>query len=192
MLQSASAEDYARTAHYYQHRKYGGGPYITHPEMVAKLAKSFGLIDYVVQAAWLHDVVEDTIITLDDLRSAGFHNRVVKIVSEVTSPSKQPKYRHQNRAERKKIDNEYLSKASFAGRTLKLLDCYHNLSDMLYINDGFKYVFAEETKTLLKAIVSPLNPLHQTLYVAISTLIRTILCQQYSINEMGIDKWEWQ
>lgn len=53
-----------------------GAPYIGHPERVA----AAGGDERVVAAAWLHDVVEDTDVTPDDLRAAGIPDDVVTAV----------------------------------------------------------------------------------------------------------------
>ena len=57
-----------------------GYPYIMHP---LHLAESFFDEDSVV-VALLHDVVEDTSVTLDDLKKAGFDDRVVQALSLLT------------------------------------------------------------------------------------------------------------
>lgn len=64
-----------------------GEPYITHPRRVAQR------VWYLVSArqrrtaqaaAWLHDVVEDTTTTLDDLAEAGFPDDVLDVVDRLT------------------------------------------------------------------------------------------------------------
>ena len=51
-----------------QRRKYTGLPYIVHPEAVAELVEATGAGPEVVAAAWLHDVVEDTPVELEQIR----------------------------------------------------------------------------------------------------------------------------
>jgi (p)ppGpp synthase/HD superfamily hydrolase len=55
-------------------------PYISHPEFVA--SKVTG--DEAKAVAWLHDVVEDTTVTFDDLRAAGLSGVVVESVDAIT------------------------------------------------------------------------------------------------------------
>ena len=57
-----------------------GKPYIEHPARVAQAVQG----DDAKAVAWLHDVVEDTPITLDDLRLGGFSGRVVRGVDAMT------------------------------------------------------------------------------------------------------------
>lgn len=62
------ARNIAIKAHQGQTR-WGGEPYITHPEAVAKAVAHLGPVFEAV--AWLHDVLEDTETTLDDLKQSG-------------------------------------------------------------------------------------------------------------------------
>lgn len=61
-----------------------GAPYIGHPARVAGHAAAAGGDERVVAAAWLHDVVEDTDVTPDDLRAAGVPDDVVAAVLAVS------------------------------------------------------------------------------------------------------------
>ena len=67
-----------------QTRKATGAPYIVHPEGVAKIVKDFGGDDEQIQAAWLHDTMEDTGTWEEDLREK-FGDRVADLVSELTN-----------------------------------------------------------------------------------------------------------
>jgi guanosine-3',5'-bis(diphosphate) 3'-pyrophosphohydrolase len=76
------AYELARDAHAGQTRK-SGEPYVQHPVAVAKIVAELGLDDVTVSAALLHDAVEDTGVTLDDLTQA-FGPDVAAIVDGVT------------------------------------------------------------------------------------------------------------
>lgn len=83
---AAAAAQLARRAHEGQTDK-AGAPYISHPERVAAAAGSAApaAVRAQVQAvAWLHDAVEDTTVTLDDLRAEGFPQPVVDGVDAMT------------------------------------------------------------------------------------------------------------
>lgn len=73
------AHDVATIAHAGQVDR-AGKPYIGHPARVAARQRS----DVAISAAWLHDVVEDTAITLADLRQGGFDRRVVEAVDALS------------------------------------------------------------------------------------------------------------
>jgi guanosine-3',5'-bis(diphosphate) 3'-pyrophosphohydrolase len=76
------AHEVAHAAHSEQRRK-SGEAYITHPIAVATIVADLGLDDVTVAAALLHDAVEDTGVTLDDL-TADFGATVSGIVDGVT------------------------------------------------------------------------------------------------------------
>jgi GTP pyrophosphokinase len=72
----------ARVAHEPQRRK-SGEPYILHPLAVAMVIAELGLDDHCIAAALLHDAVEDTGLTLDDIE-IGFGPDVAALVDGVT------------------------------------------------------------------------------------------------------------
>lgn len=74
-----TAESIARRAHEGQTDK-AGKPYIEHPAWVAAHVDG----DEARAAAWLHDVLEDTDATADDLARAGIPERVVAAVRALT------------------------------------------------------------------------------------------------------------
>lgn len=89
-----------------------GLPYILHPFSVA-----FGMADEnTACAALLHDVVEDTSVTLDDIRAAGFPEEVVRAVSLLTHAEGVP-YEDYVRA----------IKPDPVARAVKLADLRHNM-----------------------------------------------------------------
>ena len=61
-----------------------GAPYITHPARVAARVRDAGGGVRAEAVAWLHDVVEDCGVTLDDLRGQGFDDGVVAAVDALT------------------------------------------------------------------------------------------------------------
>lgn len=72
------AKQVATAAHNGQTRR-GGDPYITHPTRIAAR-----VVDRLKPIAWLHDVVEDTDIAIDNLRSMGFPDYVLNAVDLLT------------------------------------------------------------------------------------------------------------
>ncbi len=60
-----------------------GEPYITHPLAVAGIVARYGMDDVTIAAALLHDAVEDTVITLDEIEE-DFGVEVRDIVDGVT------------------------------------------------------------------------------------------------------------
>lgn len=77
------AKDVAAKAHEGQVDK-AGVPYIDHPRRVAERVEQVDGRPEAVAVAWLHDVVEDTATTLDDLRAGEFGEHVVAAVDAMT------------------------------------------------------------------------------------------------------------
>lgn len=139
----------ARKAHAGQMRKYTGRAYIEHPARVAQAVWCIeGSTPEMVAAAWLHDVVEDTSVGLEEIRSL-FGNGVADLVDWLTNPSKGMSL---PRAERKRIDRDHLAKAPREAKIIKMLDCLDNLSEMDAAPAGFKKLYGEESLLLAQAI----------------------------------------
>lgn len=61
-----------------------GQPFIGHPVRVAQITKELGGNEFAQQAALLHDIIEDTPMTMEDLKEYGFHQEVLDILYYVT------------------------------------------------------------------------------------------------------------
>ena len=77
----ARAREFATAAHEAvgQLRKYTNDPYIVHPAAVAAIVETVPHTPEMVAAAFCHDVVEDTRVTLDEVR-AEFGNEIAKLI----------------------------------------------------------------------------------------------------------------
>ena len=100
-------------------------PYINHPIALADLlVNEGGVTDVeVLCAALLHDTVEDTATTPEELTDA-FGARVAGIVAEVTDDKRLPK------AERKRLQVEHAAGLSREAKLVKLADKTCNLRDV--------------------------------------------------------------
>lgn len=99
-----AAYEYAREAHEGQERKGDGSPYINHPSELARLLHSAGHGDEEILAAtFLHDVVEDTDTTLEEIEEAfGAGVRgLVEVMTEdkVIEPYERRKEHHRDQVE---------------------------------------------------------------------------------------------
>lgn len=100
-------------------------PYINHPISVADRLSKASVTDVnVLTAAILHDTVEDTETTLDELR-AQFGETIATIVDEVSDDKTLPKER------RKQLQIEHAPHCSHSAKLVKLADKLDNLSDLL-------------------------------------------------------------
>lgn len=137
-----AAYEYARKAHEGQFRK-SGEPYISHPVSVALIvAKELGLGANPVIAAFLHDTIEDTACTLDDVRER-FGDDVAFLVDVVTK-KKKAKY-----DKSKQIDNyrQILSSVQYDVRAIlvKLADRMHNMRTLQSMRPDKRMKIAGET-----------------------------------------------
>ena len=120
----------ARTAHEGQFRK-GGEPYIMHPVAVATIiAEDFMMDANSVAAGLLHDVVEDTDTTIDDIRRE-FGDDVAFLVQVVTKP----KSHTPGQADRAKQENNFRQLLDSMRRDIravliKLADRLHNMRSL--------------------------------------------------------------
>ena len=87
-----------------QKRKYTGEPYIVHPAEVAMITIRLKGTPEMVAAAWLHDVVEDTQVSIDVVKML-FGDHVADLVGWLTDVSKPE---DGNRAARKAIDRQHI------------------------------------------------------------------------------------
>lgn len=98
-----AALEQARTDHEGQVRNGSGGmPYIEHPMRVAALLDEHGYGEEVLAAALLHDVVEDSETTLDELREK-FGGEVVGLVGAMTDDESIDDYRQRKAEHRERL-----------------------------------------------------------------------------------------
>jgi len=161
------ARKYAEAAHSSidQRRKYTNDPYIVHPAAVAKLVSTVTDNVEMICAALLHDVVEDTTVTLDQIRSE-FGDIVAQLVSELTDVSV---LADGNRKIRKAIDREHTRQASPEAKTIKLADLIDNARSITQHDRGFARVFMEEKRLLLDVLQEG----DQSLYIMAEELVRS-------------------
>jgi len=139
------ALDFATIAHAGQKRKYTGEDYIVHPIEVAKIVKSVAHTPQMVAAALLHDVVEDTDVSLEDI-SIKFGPDIADLVSDLTDVSKPE---DGNRAARKALDRAHTARASAAAKTIKLADLISNSRSIVEFDPHFAKVYLKEKALLL-------------------------------------------
>lgn len=136
------AYKFAETAHEGQKRK-SGEPYITHSASVGLMLAEMGMGPRTISAALLHDTLEDTEVTNDDIREA-FGPEILFLVDGVTKLSSVRYYgsdRH----------NESLRKLFVATSQdirvliIKLVDRLHNMQTLDYVDEQKRQRIARET-----------------------------------------------
>lgn len=144
---------FAAKAHLGQVRKYVAAPemvpYIFHPAAVADIVRDFGGTESMICAAWLHDVVEDTPVTLADIdreftRESG-HGiaELVGWLTDVARPS------DGNRKARVKLNREHSWAAPVEAQVCKVADCIHNTYRIYVLAPKFAPIFMAEIKELM-------------------------------------------
>jgi len=132
-----------------QVRKYTGEPYVTHPIRVMNLVSTVIKDEKVLAAALLHDVIEDTAITKEDI-ALEFGVDVADMVVALSDP---PKVEGgPNRKARKAMDRDRLSKASASVQTVKVADMIDNTESIVAHDPKFSKVYLEEKRLLLQVL----------------------------------------
>ncbi|MBT4866543.1 MAG: bifunctional (p)ppGpp synthetase/guanosine-3',5'-bis(diphosphate) 3'-pyrophosphohydrolase, partial [Planctomycetaceae bacterium] len=113
-------------------RKATDTPYITHPASVAMILIRAGFTDdCLLAAALLHDVVEDTDCTLDELADA-FPPAVVEYVAALSEQKLDESGENRSWRIRKEEHVAEVAAAPLAARAIVLADKLHNLTAMCY------------------------------------------------------------
>jgi (p)ppGpp synthase/HD superfamily hydrolase len=131
-----------------QLRKYTYEPYIVHPAEVAGIVASIGGTESQIAAAWLHDVVEDTGVTIEVIR-AEFGDEIATLVGWLTDVSRPEQG---NRAVRKAIDRAHTAAAPGAAQTVKLADLISNTRSIVEHDAKFAETYLSEKRELLKVM----------------------------------------
>lgn len=117
MFTREQASALCHLGHANQSRRGVVNTYSAHPVAVAKLVESFGGSETAIMAAYLHDLVEDTDMTYDDLASKGVSPEVIEILRVVTRLPDEDSRTHFNRV---------LASDNIDVLYVKAYDNYHN------------------------------------------------------------------
>ncbi len=115
----------ASKAHDGQYRKLTNIPYITHPLGVSLILMRIGAREELVAAGILHDTVEDTELTLADIKD-GFGDEVAELVDGCSEPDKSLSWEA-----RKEHTISVLQTASEDTRTVVCADKLHNIRSII-------------------------------------------------------------
>lgn len=124
------AIELAARAHHNQVRKGTEIPYIVHPLAVASWLIRYNCPEYIVIAALLHDVVEDTPVSIDELRS-NFGREVAELIVALSEPDKRASWE-----ERKAHTINYLEKQ--ANDDVLLIALADKLDNIRAIREGLE------------------------------------------------------
>ena len=136
-----------------QLRKYTMEPYIVHPAEVVEILRTVDPTEEMMAAAWLHDTVEDTGVTLETIR-AEFGDAVADLVGWLTDVSRPD---HGNRAQRKAVDRAHTAAAPAEAQTIKCADMISNTRSIVAHDPKFAQTYLAE-KRLLLAVMTRADP----------------------------------
>lgn len=129
-------------------RKYTGDPYWVHLDGVVAIVRTVPHTPIMLCAGYLHDTVEDTGTTLDEIREH-FGAEVADLVEMLTDVSRpEDGLRHHRKAK----DRAHTAQASPQGKTLKLGDMIENTSSIVQHDRNFAAVYLPEKALLLDVL----------------------------------------
>lgn len=149
------AYDFAKEKHGDQLRK-SGEPYIIHPVQVAYILAGLELDDATICAALLHDVAEDTDVTIKDLEKE-FSTEIAEMVDGVTKLGNL-KY---TSAEEQQVEN-YRKMFLAMGKDIrviliKLADRLHNMRTLKFLRRDRQIAISKETQDLYAPLANRLG-----------------------------------
>ena len=140
----------AKSAHTGQRRR-SGAPYIDHPVQVARMACTLSFDAETITAALLHDVVEDTAYSYNDIKLL-FGESVAELVDGVTKLTK-IKYNTHDEQQVENLRKMFLAMAKdIRDVIIKLIDRLHNMRTLEYMSESKQ---REKSREVLE-IYSPL------------------------------------
>jgi guanosine-3',5'-bis(diphosphate) 3'-pyrophosphohydrolase len=137
------ARAFAVTKHGRQLRKYSAEPYVVHLDSVVSILRSFGITaPAVLAAAYLHDTVEATEATIQDIYDS-FGEQIAEPVYWLTDAE-------QGRRRMRKIMSAWrLGRAPWDAKMIKLADLIDNTEDICRKDRHFAPVYLRENRTIM-------------------------------------------
>lgn len=152
-------KEYATKAHGNQQRKFSPEPFIQHPVRVMEVCRRYTGKQPVLAAALLHDVLEDTPVTQQELHqfllgvmAEEEASETTLLVVELTDVFTKAAHPQWNRKQRKKKEAERIRTTSGDSQTVKYADIIDNCREIVNQDPDFAGVFLRECRDLLRVI----------------------------------------
>ncbi len=178
--------EFADKAHGNQMRKYSPDRYIVHPVRVMETCSKYTNHLPILAAALLHDVLEDTDTTVDDLHhfleqllNSEETVETLSLVVEMTDVFVKSEYPKWNRRKRKQRELERIVETSADAQTIKYADILDNSTEIAANDPDFALRYLSECLEILKSADTGNAALHR---LAIDTVSREI---RYLRDKMG-------
>jgi len=133
-----------------------GEPYILHPIAVAAILKDLGASNAMIAAGFLHDVVEDTTVTCDEIEEV-FGKEIRQLVEGVTKLSKLS-FENKTESQAENFRRMFLAMAQdIRVIVVKLADRLHNMRTLQHLRPEKQVLISRETREIFAPLANRLG-----------------------------------
>lgn len=177
--------DFADQSHGSQMRKYAPDRYIVHPVRVMEICRKYTQELPVLAAAILHDVLEDTAVTEEELHAflrtvmdESQAAKTIRLVVELTDVYVKESFPELNRKKRKALELERMKAISADAQTVKYADILDNSDEIVEQDPDFARVFLHECRRLLAGMNAGNPGLHALAMESVEKLLAALRKQR--------------
>lgn len=172
---------FADNAHAGQIRKYAQERYIAHPIRVMEKCRLYTNNASLLSAALLHDVLEDTDVSVTELKeflltlmNPAHAEQTLTLVKELTDVFVKSNYPKLNRRQRKNKELDRLEKTSPDSQTIKYADIIDNTKEIVEQDPDFAKVYLYECRAILRKLNKGNNLLYHEAIEAVEKGIESL------------------